>query len=184
MKEFSTRSVLLCVVAVLSSIVVVGCADSNDDVGSLLDPEKSGLQGNWEYLVMNAYEARFSGCTGDAAVLEGATFYDAQGLAPMCLVAGTFEVRQVGDAFQIMSHDVTCSDGTPATVTGIGQIGDTFVGGQWDSSSAQGVSAVQVFSGSVIGNTIAMNETRRSFTGGLEGTCELTPPLIASVTVQ
>lgn len=184
MRDLSFFSAVLCVAVLLASIAVIGCAGSSESVGEILDPSKSGLEGNWEYLVMNAFEAQFSGCTGDAAVLEGATFYEAQALAPMCLVAGRFEVIQVGDAFQVRSHEVTCSDGTTATVSGVGQIGDSLLGGQWESDSAQGVHAVQVFSGSAAGHTIAMNETRRTFSGVLEGSCDLTPPLVATVTVQ
>jgi hypothetical protein len=183
-KDFSFLSAFLCIALLLICVAIIGCARSSDGASRIFDPSKGGLEGNWEYLVMNAFEAQFSGCTGDAAVLEGATFYQAQALAPMCLVAGRFEVLQVGDAFQVRSHEVTCSDGTPATVSGVGQIGDSLLGGQWESDSAQGIHAVQVFSGSAAGNTIAMNETRRSFSGALEGTCDITPPLTARVTVQ
>jgi len=163
-------------------LLLSGCAGSND--GAVLDPLKSDLEGTWEYLVTNAFEATFTNCNGDAAVLEGATLYEGLSLAPICLTAVTFDVNQTGDAFDVPSHQVTCSDGATASMTGFGQIQDPDLGGQWESMSTQGVGAVQLFAGVIVGNTIELTESRRTFSGGFEGSCDLSPPLTAVVTGQ
>jgi hypothetical protein len=135
-------------------------------------------------MVTNAYGAKFEDCTGDAAVLEGYVFAEALALAPMCLLAVKFHVDQVGDSFEVVPHGVDCSDGSTASATGSGlQVGGTDVMGEWTSVSSGGVSSSQSFSGSVMGNTIAMVETARAFSGSFEGSCTLSPPLKASITV-
>lgn len=150
----------------------------------MLDPEKGGLEGTWDYLVTNAFEATFTGCTGDATVLEGATLYEGLSLAPICLTAVTFDVNQTGDEFLLPPHQVTCSDGASAVMTGFGLIDDPDIGGQWESVSDQGVAAVQLFTGVIVGNTIELTESSRSFTGVFQGDCDFSPPLTALVTVQ
>jgi hypothetical protein len=163
-------------------VLLVGCASSH--TGEVLDPEKSGLQGTWEYLVTNGYQATFSGCSGDAEVLEGLTLVEGLSSAPICMAAVTFEVQQDGDAFQAPPYDVVCSDDDIASVTGFGQIDDLDVVGQWDSVSARGVTASQAFSGYIVGNTIALTENRWTFSGAFRGACDFAPPLTAVVTVQ
>jgi len=182
MKELSSHSALPCTVLLLSIAVFAGCAGMND--GAALDPATNGLQGTWEYLVINAYEAEFTGCTGDATVLEGATFFEALSLAPICLAAVTLDASQDGDSFEILSHQVKCSDGAEASVSALGAVTESGIGGQWESTSDQGVSAVQIFSGEIAGNTIELTETRRIFDGDFQGACDLSPPLTAVVTVR
>ncbi len=168
-------------VVFLSIIVFAGCSGMNDDQAP--DPT-TGVQGTWEYLVINAYEAEFTGCTGDATVLEGSTFFEALSLAPICLAGVTLDANQDGDSFEVLSHRVTCSDGVEASVSALGAITGSGIGGQWESSSDLGVSAVQIFSGQMTGNTIELTESRRIFDGDFQGACDLAPPLIAVVTVQ
>jgi hypothetical protein len=166
----------------LCGLLIAGCASHND--GDVLEPAKSDLDGSWEYLVTNAYDARFSGCTGDASVLEGQTLYEGLALAPICLAAVTFEVSQAGALFELTPHEVTCSDGASATVGGSGEIHDPTIGGQWESTSSQGVAAVQEFTGTIVGQTIQLSEFRRTFSGAFAGACDLSPALTAVVTVQ
>lgn len=172
----------LCLVVSVASLALVGCSSSND--GDLLSPAQSGLQGTWEYLVTNAYDARFSGCTGDAIVLEGATLVEGLSLAPICMTAVSFDVTQAGEEFQVPSYVVTCSDGATATVSGFGEISNPDLGGQWESVSSQGVEAVQAFTGVIVGNTIQLAEHRRTFGGAFGGACDFSPPLTALVTIQ
>ena len=145
---------------------------------------KGGLQGTWDYLVTNAFDATFTGCTADAAVLEGATFYEGLSLAPICTTAVTFDVSQTGDEFLLPPHQVICSDGASAVMTGFGLVNDSDIGGQWESVSDQGVAAVQLFTGVIVGNTIELTESSRSFSGDFQGGCDFSPPLTALVTVQ
>lgn len=163
-------------------LLLAGCAGSND--GDVLDPMKGGLEGTWEYLVTNAFDATFTGCTADAAVLEGATFYEGLSLAPICTTAVTFDVNQSGDEFLLPPHQVTCSDGASAVMTGFGLVNDSDIGGQWESVSDRGVAAVQLFTGVIVGNTIELTESSRSFSGAFQGGCDFSPPLTALVTVQ
>lgn len=170
-------------VAVLGCcLLLAGCADSH--VGEVLDPAKSGLSGTWEYLLTNAYEATFNGCSGDAAVLEGATLYEGLSLAPICMSAVVFDVDQDGASFEVPAYQVACSDGSTASMTGSGQIAGHEIGGQWDSISNGGVTAVQLYSGQIVGNTIELSESRRTFDGAFQGTCDFVPALTAIVTVQ
>jgi hypothetical protein len=166
----------------VACLLLAGCAGSND--GDALDPIKGGLEGTWDYLVTNAFEATFTGCTGDATVLEGATLYEGLSLAPICMTAVTFDVNQTGDEFLLPPHQVTCSDGASAVMTGFGLIDDSEIGGQWESTSDQGVAAVQLFTGVIVGNTIELAESSRSFSGVFQGGCDFSPPLTALVTVQ
>jgi hypothetical protein len=163
-------------------LLLAGCAGSND--GDVLNPAKSDLDGTWEYLVTNAYEATFTDCSGDAVVLDGATLHEGKSLAPICLTAVTFDVTQAGEQFEVPPHPVTCSDGASASVSGSGLIEDPDLGGQWESMSDQGVAAVQLFTGVIVGNTIQLTETRRTFSGGFEGGCDLSPPVTALITVR
>ncbi len=182
MKELSSCTAWLRAVALLSLLAFAGCAGMND--GDALDPTTNGLQGTWEYLVTNAYESEFTGCTGDATVLEGATFFEALSLAPICLAGVTLDANQDGDSFEVLSHQVTCSDGAAASVSALGAVTESGIGGQWESASDRGVSAVQIFTGEITGNTIELTETRRIFSGDFQGACDLAPPLTAIVTVR
>ena len=172
----------LLLIAALACAFLVRCSASHE--GDVLDPANGDLQGTWEYLVTNAYDATFTGCTGDAAVLEGATLYEGLSLAPICLAPVTMAVQQAGDAFDVPPHAVVCSDGASASVTGFGQIADPALGGQWESTSEEGVLAVQTFAGVISGNTIQLTEMRRNFSGSFEGQCDFSPPLSALITVR
>jgi len=166
----------------LPLLLLAGCADSNN--GDVLDPQKSGLTGTWDYLVTNGYQARFVNCTGDATVLEGETLVNGMALAPICMTGVTFQVDQSGDAFEAPPYQVTCSDGAGASVSGVGQVNVLDIGGQWDSVSDQGVTSAQMFTGYIVGNTIELSESRRVFTGAFEGACDFSPALTVTVTVQ
>ena len=181
MRQSTLRTASACVFVCCSIFGLAGCADLNDEG---LDPTTNDLQGTWEYLVTNAYEARFTGCTGDATVIEGATFFEAFSLAPVCLAGVVLAANQDGDSFQVMPHQVTCSDGAVASVSANGSVDGSGIGGQWESTSDEGVTAVQVFSGAIVGNLIELTETRRIFDGSFQGACDLSPPLTALVTVE
>jgi hypothetical protein len=163
-------------------LLFTACAGSND--GDVIDPAKSGLNGTWTYLVTNAFDATFSGCTGDAAVLEGETFHDGLALAPICRTSITFDVSQVGEVFQVPAYQVTCTDGASGSMSGFGQIVGPQVGGQWDSASDTGVTATQIFTGTIVGDTIQVRESRRTFSGTFQGACDFSPELMAEVTVD
>ena len=169
-------------IVVIAALGVVGCSGQNN--GDLLSPAMSGLDGTWEYLITNAHDARFSGCSGDAAVLEGATLFEGLSLAPICMTPVTFDVNQAGQTFDAETNQVTCSDGATAQIAGFGQIDDPVIGGQWESLSDGGVESIQSFTGVIAGNTIQISELRRDFTGNFEGGCDLSPPVEAIITVQ
>jgi hypothetical protein len=166
----------------LALLLAPGCASSNN--GDVLDPQASGLDGTWEYLVVNAFDARFTGCTGDAAVLEGVTFFEGLSMAPICQTAVSFSVLQQGDVFQAPPHQATCSDGAVASVSGSGLISEPDLGGQWESASSSGVNSVHAFSGLIVGNTIQLQESRREFSGAFTGSCDFEPELSAIITVH
>jgi hypothetical protein len=181
-KSIEARDARRVLVVWIAFVCLIGCAASND--GDVLDPSKDGLEGTWDYLVTNAYEARFTDCTGDATVLEGATLYEGLSLAPICLAAVSFAADQNGDGFDVPPHAVSCSDGSSGTASGSGRISGFDVEGQWDSLSGLGVEAVQLFSGSISGNTIEITETHRSFDGTFRGECRFSPALTALITVH
>jgi len=176
-----SRSGAAAALALLAVLSLAGCASSH--LGDTIDLEQNGLQGDWQYLVTNAYEATFVGCGGDAAVLEGKTFAQAQSLVPMCLPAGSFGVAHSGGDFSVPAYAVTCSDGSTGSAGGAGEVVASSVGGQWESISQAGVSAQQTFTGVVQGETIHLSETRRAFSGALSGACDLVPPLVAEIHV-
>ena len=182
MRQAWPRRVVSSLVVLCSIACGAGCTDSNR--GEVLDPSNDGLAGTWEYLAMNAYEARFKNCTGDAAVLEGSTLYEGLAEAPICLTAVKFEAHQSGDAFDVPPHTVTCSDGASGTVSGAGLIADPSLGGEWESQSDRGVKSVQTFTGVINGNTIELAETHRTFSGSFSGGCDFSPPLSAVITVD
>ncbi len=178
----STAPLLRFTLCVCVLVSVAGCAGQNE--GYVLNPATGDLDGSWEYLMTNFYQATFTGCTADAAVLEGVTLYEALPLAPICLTGVVFDAVQVEDSFNVPAHSITCSDGAGAAVTANGAIVDLDISGQWVSSSDQGVDAVQIFTGTIVGNTIELTETRRTFSGSFQGSCDFTPPLTSVISVQ
>ena len=178
----ATLCALLAIPALAVCAASSGCAHLDDD--DLLDPSGSGLQGNWEYLVNNAYESSFTGCTGDAAILEGLTFVDGMAAAPICIHSVYFEVLQDGDEFTVLPYSVACSDGSTASMTGVGSVSGATLSGEWRSTSDQGVDATQSFSGSLRGDVIEILETTRTFSGSFQGTCDLSPALSAIAEVH
>lgn len=174
--------------AVLMSCVVGGCAgsphgESTTGLGLGSTLSDGTLSGTGYYLIENAYEAEFVNCTGQAAILEGRSFAEGYALAPICLAAGSFDVIQNGNTLSMLAHQVDCSDGGTAEVSGTADIGTDALSGSWASSSAGGVSASQSFSGTMSTNSIRILEHQRSFTGTFDGECGLTPPLSASLTL-
>jgi hypothetical protein len=105
-------------------------------------------------------------------------------LAPICSTAVVFNVTQTGDEFAVTPHETVCSDGASASVTGVGLIDEPALGGQWESMSDQGNAAVQLFTGVIRGSTIQLSESRRTFSGGFEGGCDLSPPVEVIITVR
>lgn len=172
----------LCLVALVSLSALAGCAST--DIGNELGAGAGGVEGNWGYVITNASSATFTGCTGQAAVLEGVSYSAAAAIAPICGVAVEFDVTQADSDFQVVPHSVTCSDGSTASVAGLGQLIAAEVAGQWETASDQGVNAVQVFSGVVTGNLIRIIESRRTFSGAFDGACDLSPSLEATVYVE
>ena len=71
-----------------------------------------------------------------------------------------------------------------AIVTGAGVFGDSSLAGQWESQSSGGVIAIQSFTGTTTGDLIELLETSRTFAGTFEGSCDLSPPLSVTVTVN
>ena len=183
-KNTTLYPALICLTVLIFCASSIGCSSSSASPSPFGAAQTGALDGNWEYFVTNAYGATFENCTGDAAVLEGYTFSEASAFAPMCVLAVKFKVDQLDDSFQVVPHGVTCSDGASASVTGTGlQVNDSDIVGQWESASSSGVNASQVFSGSVVGDTISIVETARTFTGSFDGSCDLSPPLKAAITV-
>ncbi len=170
-------------VAILALFVFsVGCAGSSES--GLLDPVVESLAGTWQYTVMNADSATFTGCTEDAVALNGMSVSQAMlSGAPICAPASQFSVVEAEGLLSILPHEVSCSDGSTATVTGIGALNSSSVSGQWDSLSIGGVNALQSFSGSIVGNNIDVSENARTFAGTYRGTCEITPALSATVRI-
>ncbi|MCP3978857.1 MAG: hypothetical protein GY716_05935 [bacterium] len=163
----------------VSALLVAGCSQQND--GGILTDSSDGLAGTWDYLVTNAYEAVFTGCTGDAAVLEGKTFVEGMSAAPICIVSTRFDVQQSGDdGMTVVPHAVSCSDGSTADVSGQGVVAAGTVDGSWSSSSDGGVMSTQSFSATRLGDTLEIEETARSFAGSFSGSCSLSPALSAT----
>jgi len=164
-----------------------GCAGTpgNAAEGAGLGDGLTGdaLGGTGYYLVQNAYEATFVGCTGKAAILEGHTFAEGYTMAPICQPSGTFDVTQNGHTLSMLTHQVDCSDGTSATVSGIADVEADGLSGSWDSNSAGGVTATQTFSGTMSVNSMEILESRRSFAGAFDGDCGIDPPLSATLTI-
>ena len=170
-------------VALLVCAAAAGC--TNDVVEQIIDIPVANVDGTWNYQLNNPDQATFTNCTGAAILLEGQTWNQALALAPICHVASSFQVTQNLAALFVVPHNVTCSDGSSAVVTGAGAVTDTTVNGQWDSTSNQNVNANQGFQGTVSGSTITLTEDHRDFSGGgLQGSCDISPPLSATVTVQ
>jgi len=151
--------------------------------GGVISPELETLSGTWDYQIMNAYDARFVDCSGDAAVLEGKSFYEGFAVAPICTVPNSFDVVQDGAALEFMPGNVDCS-GSTAAVSGHGVVAENSLGGSWEVASADGVVAVHAFAGTMDGNVLAIRESGRSFAGSFQGACELQPPLEAAVTIR
>jgi hypothetical protein len=159
-----------------------GC--SSNDVAEVLGLPLADVDGNWSYAITNGDQATFVGCSGDAAVLEGQTFDDAQSMAPICHLDGSVTVAQDLAAMIVMPDNVTCSDGSSAVVSGVGIVTEDSVSGEWNSASDQNVIAMQSFDGAVNGSTITLTEDSRDFSGDFDGSCDIFPPLSATVTIQ
>ena len=160
----------------------MGCAGSND--GDLLSSAPDGFQGKWSYLVTNAYDASFEECTGDAEMLEGLSFYEANLVMPICVVPAFFDVVQDGDTFNLHETAITCSDGTTGSISGNGTVGGGAIAGVWESETHDGIRSSQPFSGTVVGNSIQILETSWAFEGPISGRCQFSPGLMATVSVD
>lgn len=167
----------------LLTVALAGCAGSNDDVvPTFLNSELSDLSGTWDYEIQNAYDAIFTGCTGDAAMLEGRSFYEGLTVAPICVVPNSFEVVQDGDVLQVLPDSTYCG-GITASVTGSGALSETSLNGSLQVASASGATT-HTYSGARSGRTVEIAEERHAFSGAFQGQCDLTPPLRATVTVR
>jgi hypothetical protein len=182
------RAPFLVTVGLLLTCVIGGCAGSSHGESTrgtglgLTGPEDS-VAGTGFYLVENAYEAEFVDCTGQAAVLEGLTFVEGYALAPICVASGTFDVIQTGNTLSMVTHEVDCSDGSSATVSGTADFGADVLSGAWESTSVGGVSSSQVFSGTMSATSIRILESRRTFVGAFDGECAIAPALSATLTI-
>ncbi len=170
-------------IAILALCAIsVGCAGASES--GLLDPVVESLAGTWQYTVMNSDSATFTSCTEDAVALNGMSISQAMlSGAPICAPASQFSVVEAEGLLSIVPHEVSCSDGSTATVTGVGALSSSSVSGQWDSLSIGGVNALQSFSGSIVGHNIDVSEDTRTFTGTYRGTCEISPALSATVRI-
>ena len=165
----------------LLCVACVGCGGSSDS--GVISPELQTLSGTWNYQIVNAYEARFVECTGDAAILEGMSFYPGLSAAPLCAVPNSLEVIQNGDTLEVLPQDVDCG-GVPASVAGQGAISADWISGAWEIASNEGLAAVHQFSGTMSGSHLELLESARSFEGMFAGACNLAPPLKATVTIR
>ena len=173
MKKYSIWAVALVLV-----LAVVGCSSS--DVLNLIIPD---LTGNWSYVMNNSDVATFSNCSGDLAFLEGRTYDEGMAVAPICAELGSFTVFQIQGTATINPTDITCSDGSTAFLAGTITLTDTMADGSWNTTNLLNTSS-QSFSGTISGNTIDLQESRLAFTNSLQGSCDLSPPLSSTVTVQ
>ena len=181
MKLPSSSAVSLVVCLVVSSLTGTGCTSTDDT--DLLDPSKSGLEGKWTYVALNGHSATYTGCTGDATILEGVSFADAFAVVPICTVSGEFDVVQAGESFTVVAHTVTCSDGSTGSAAGEGVFSADSLSGGWETGSDGGVNASQSFTGTAVGELLEIFESERTFSGSLQGSCGISPPLNAVITV-
>ncbi len=182
--EYRSRHGYVLVLA-LSCLLTAACSGT-DVVEQFVDAALADVDGTWSYQIDNGDQATFDACTGDATILEGLTWNQAQAQGPLCHVDNSFEVTQSLAAMVMTPEDVGCggAGGTTATITGYGVVGENTVDGRWESSSSQNVDATQYFTGTVSGNTISLSENRRSYGGSFTGACDITPALAATVTIQ
>ena len=159
-----------------------GCSGTDEvlDLAGVLP----NLGGTWNYQIDNPDQATFVNCTGDAAVLEGRTWNEALALAPICHVGSSFQVTQNVGTLLVVPHNVTCSDGSTAVISGVGIVTSDSASGQWNGASDQNVNSTQNFDGSVAGNVVTLTEDARDFSGAFQGSCDISPALAATVTVQ
>jgi len=174
--------------AVLSlTILVAGCTNADDnplvsDIGETVIPGND-LSGTGYYLIGNAYEAEFVGCTGAAAVLEGLSYAEGYAVAPICVPSGSFSVTQTGNTLAIEEHEVACSDGAGAMISGVASLTESAFAGSWQSDSTAGQSTIQNFSGSLSTAVLEFEETTLTFGGTFDGACTISPPLRATLTI-
>ena len=176
MRTTSAARKSLTLVALLVCAAAAGC--SSEDIIEQFIP-LANVGGTWNYQIDNAAEAIFTTCTGDATVLEGSTWNEGLLLAPICHLDASFIVTQTLAVVVVVPHNVTCSDNSSALVTGGGLVTETTVQGQY-SASNQNVN----FAGTVSGSTITLTEDMRDFSGSFQGSCAISPPLSATVTIQ
>ena len=175
MKRYSIWAAALVLV-----LAVVGCSSSSD----LLDVIVPDLLGTWDYQMTNSATATFSGCTDDLTFLNGMTYDDAVALGtPICPVPDFFQVVQIqGTAAILPNTTIDCSDGSTALLTWDTTLTETTVDGLWIVENLIELNtSTQSFSGTVSGNTIDLDESRLTFTSGLQGSCDLS--LRSTVTV-
>jgi len=173
------RSRILGFLATAALITIgAGCSSIND--GEVFSGSAASLEGTWQYLITNAYDSVFVGCTGDAAALEGLSFAEGMAAAPICVVSNTFEVTQSDDTLVVAPHQVSCGDGSSAQVTANVTLIEGSLAGLWMTASDAGVDAIQSFSASVMGEMLEFTESHRSFDGNFSGSCDLVPALTAT----
>lgn len=170
-------------VAMLGLAVVLAIGCSPTDLLSLLLPD---LQGSWDSQVTNGDTATMTGCTGDLTALEGRTYNQSLANNMFCTVGGSLDVLQIDETIAVSPQTVACDDGSLALVTGTGTIGETTVSGQFQGvvGLVNGVTTVNVFNGSVSGNTLSVQQSFVVVSGGSTGSCNFTPPLATTITVN
>ncbi len=171
-------------IGLIGCLIVLGARCAGSGGGEALVSTANGLAGNWSYLVTNAYDATFTDCTQDAAILENQTYYEGSGLAPLCTPASYFDVVQEDESFEIVPHSVNCTDGGAAMISGSGTVVNGNLSGEWRSVRAGGAESRGQFHGEVVGGHLVLVDAGREFHGDFEGGCSLSPGLSASVVVD
>ena len=171
-----------CLQVVLSA---TGCSSSG---GGVMDGPVADISGQWtNFERLNAGDATLTGCTGDAAMLNGSTIADLTGGGgPTCTTNDPFLVVQVGAIFTFTEVFVTCDDGTSITQDGGGTVTslDTFEG-TISTVHSLGVVTDHFLDGTVLSDTnLTLFEAHTEWSGGGNGQCDIDPPLATAVTVN
>lgn len=145
-------------------------------------PAPASVAGVWLGLEddRNPGEARLVGCSGALRSLERLL---AAGLGPECVAAEPARVVQSGTAFTILRSPVTCTDGTVRGRSGVGTVDRVTLQGQLDLIGDAKVRTL-FFTGTIDGNRVVLEKNRLEIETGLDGgSCLISPPLTAAVTV-
>ena len=169
----------LLVSAGFALVLVVGCDTS--DVIELLLPD---VQGSWNAQVTNGDVATLTNCTGDLAALEGQTFDQATASDMFCTVSGTLDVLQIDENVFVNPQTTSCDSGSFALVSGIGNVNEMTVSGQFTGLADNSVLTTNSFTGTVSGNTLSVQQSMIEVSGDVAGSCGFTPQLNTTIQVN